>query len=424
MGKINSFIKKLGPGLLFAGTAIGVSHLVQSTKAGAEFGFGLTWALIIAILLKYPFFKFAPKYSIATNESVLHGYKKLHPIIPVIFFIITLGTMFTIQTAVTIVTAGIANSVFDNIISIEIWTVIILFISFLLLIIGKYNTLDRVIKILIIALAVSTILSFFFAGINFDQAIKLEQVFPKESVSIVFLIAFMGWMPAPLDVSVWNSLWTVEKIKLQKQNSISNSMFDFNLGYFGTAILGICFIGVGYFTIYNSSEKLSESTALFSEQLIRLYTDNLGDWSYYLIAFAALSTMLSTTITALDASPRAMGITSELILNKKIKKAYLFWISLLSIGTLIIFFVFTSQMGLLIEIATILSFLTAPFFAVINYLLITSKYTPADFRPNLFMHILSVVGIIYLLGFSVWFLLNGGSEKIFYILNRYLEFYN
>ena len=61
MGRINSFIKKLGPGLLFAGTAIGVSHLVQSTKAGAEFGFGLTWALLIAILLKYPFFKFAPK---------------------------------------------------------------------------------------------------------------------------------------------------------------------------------------------------------------------------------------------------------------------------------------------------------------------------------------------------------------------------
>ena len=407
MGRINSFIKKLGPGLLFAGTAIGVSHLVQSTKAGAEFGFGLTWALLIAILLKYPFFKFAPKYSIATNESVLHGYQKLHPIIPIIFFIITLGTMFTIQTAVTIVTAGIANSIFGNILSIEVWTLIILFFSFLLLIIGKYNTLDKVIKILIITLAVSTILSFLFAGANFDETINLEQVFPKESVSIVFLIAFMGWMPAPLDVSVWNSIWTVEKIKLHKQNSISNSMFDFNLGYFGTAILGICFIGVGYFTIYNSSEILSESAAIFSDQLIRLYTDNLGDWSYYLIAFAALSTMLSTTITALDASPRAMGITTELILNKEIKKGYLFWISILSVGTLIIFFVFTSQMGLLIKVATILSFLTAPFFAIINYLLITSKHTPKDFRPNILMHILSIIGIIYLVGFSVFFLIKG-----------------
>ena len=55
MGKANDILKKLGPGLLFAGAAIGVSHLVQSTKAGADFGLGLIWALIIANIFKYPF---------------------------------------------------------------------------------------------------------------------------------------------------------------------------------------------------------------------------------------------------------------------------------------------------------------------------------------------------------------------------------
>ena len=48
--------KRLGPGLLFAGAAIGVSHLVQSTRAGADFGWGLLWALLLANLMKYPFF--------------------------------------------------------------------------------------------------------------------------------------------------------------------------------------------------------------------------------------------------------------------------------------------------------------------------------------------------------------------------------
>ena len=407
MGKVNDFLKKLGPGLLFAGTAIGVSHLVQSTKAGAEFGFGLTWALFIAIILKYPFFKYAPKYSLVTNESVLHGYKKLHPTLPVFFFLITLGTMFTIQTAVTIVTAGLANSIFGNIISVEIWTLIILLLSFFLLLIGKYKTLDKLIKYLIIALTISTILSFIFAGLNFGNPVDIKQVFPTDSSGVIFLIAFMGWMPAPLDVSIWNSLWTIEKRKQQKNYSVSNSLFDFNLGYFGTAILGVCFIGVGYFTIFGTEEILSESAGIFSNQLIHLYTDNLGYWSYYLIAFAAFSTMLSTTITALDASPRAMGITTELIFNKKIKHAYLFWLIILLFGTIIIFFSFTSQMGLLIKIATILSFLTAPFYAIMNYLLISSKYTPKKNRPSKKMHILSILGIIYLLGFSVFFLIKG-----------------
>ena len=47
-----NFFKKLGPGLLFAGAAIGVSHLVQSTRAGADFGFSLIWALILANFIK------------------------------------------------------------------------------------------------------------------------------------------------------------------------------------------------------------------------------------------------------------------------------------------------------------------------------------------------------------------------------------
>ena len=49
--------KTFGPGILFACTAIGVSHLVQSTRAGAEFGFMILGFVILANVLKYPFFE-------------------------------------------------------------------------------------------------------------------------------------------------------------------------------------------------------------------------------------------------------------------------------------------------------------------------------------------------------------------------------
>ena len=147
--------------------------------------------------------------------------------------------------------------------------------------------------------------------------------------------------------------------------------------------------------------------SIFSNQLINLYTSSLGDWSYYLIAIAAFSTMLSTTITAFDASPRAMAVTTELIFDKKIKHIYIIWLLILCFGTITIFFIFSSQMGMLIKIATILSFLTAPFYAITNYILITSNKTPKEFRPSKLMHLLSVLGIIYLVGFSVFFLIKG-----------------
>ena len=185
----NNIFKKLGPGLLFAGAAIGVSHLVQSTKAGADFGLGLIWALIIANIFKYPFFQFGPKYALATGESVLKGYKKLSRNILVIYFILTIATMFSIQTAVTIVTAGIAKSISGDLFSIELWTVLITFFCSLILIIGKYKTLDKVIKFIIIILAISTITATLIAGFDLEAEINFNQSFPTDSLGIMFLIA-------------------------------------------------------------------------------------------------------------------------------------------------------------------------------------------------------------------------------------------
>ena len=94
-----SKIKKLGPGLLFAGAAIGVSHLVQSTRAGADYGWGLLWALLLVNLFKYPFFQFGQRYAAATGETLLDGYKRMGKGVLVTYYILNFATMFTIQAA-------------------------------------------------------------------------------------------------------------------------------------------------------------------------------------------------------------------------------------------------------------------------------------------------------------------------------------
>ncbi|MDC1179919.1 Nramp family divalent metal transporter [Flavobacteriaceae bacterium] len=399
-----NFLKKLGPGILFAGAAIGVSHLVQSTKAGADFGFGLVWALLLVNLFKFPFFQYGPKYANATGESLLEGYKKLGANILYFYVIISLATMFTIQTAVTIVTAGIASSLTNNIISVEQWTIIILIVCSVLLYFGKYKMLDKMIKIVISILALSTILATYLAYNNFSYDFNLSQVLPKNNVEIAFLIAFMGWMPAPLDISVWHSIWTIEKNKSDGIQEMKTTLFDFNVGYFGTIILGISFVLLGYFVMNGSNLSFSSSATTFATQLIEMYTSTFGSWSYIIIGLATFTTMFSTTITTLDASPRAMHKATELISNKKIKNGYIYWLFFLVIGTITIFFNFNSEMGTLVKVATIVSFITAPFYAIINYILISSSHTPKKYRPSTFMHILSTIGIFFLLGFGIWYL--------------------
>ncbi len=181
-----NWFKKLGPGLLFAGAAIGVSHLVQSTRSGADFGFGLLWALGLIHIVKYPFFQFGPRYATATGESLLDGYKKIGKSVLIVFFILNLATMFTIQAAVTIVTAGLASNLFGITSNPVIWSIIITGICFLLLLIGKYKLLDNLIKVIIVLLTISTVISLIIAIDNSNSTINFIQILPKGTVEVSF----------------------------------------------------------------------------------------------------------------------------------------------------------------------------------------------------------------------------------------------
>ena len=398
--------KSLGPGLLFAGAAVGVSHLVQSTRAGADFGFGLLWALLIAALFKYPFFQFGPRYAAATGETLLDGYKKLGKGILVVSYSISFVTMFIIQAAVTIVTAGLAVNLF-GLFDMTTWSILITILSISLLLVGKYKLLDSLMKYVILVLTICTLIAVSVALMKNNQAFTFTQVFPKGTIEITFLIAFLGWMPAPLDVSVWQSIWSLEKDKATlKTTTTKQAIFDFNVGYVGTIFLAVCFVILGALVMYNSGESFSNKGDVFASQLIALYTQNLGKFTYIFISIAAFTTMFSTTVTTLDASPRTMSKANDLLFSEKIKLGYWFWIILLGIGTYIILRYFRDNMGLMVKIATILSFLTAPFYAILNFILISGKHTPKKHQPSLYLKILSVCGIIFLIVFSAWFLLN------------------
>ena len=398
--------KSLGPGLLFAGAAVGVSHLVQSTRAGADFGFGLLWALLIAALFKYPFFQFGPRYAAATGETLLDGYKKLGKGILVVSYSISFVTMFIIQAAVTIVTAGLAVNLF-GLFDMTTWSILITILSISLLLVGKYKLLDSLMKYVILVLTICTLIAVSVALMKNNQAFTFTQVFPKGTIEITFLIAFLGWMPAPLDVSIWQSIWSLEKDKATlKTTTTKQAIFDFNVGYVGTIFLAVCFVILGALVMYNSGESFSNKGDVFASQLIALYTQNLGKFTYIFISIAAFTTMFSTTVTTLDASPRTMSKANDLLFSEKIKLGYWFWIILLGIGTYIILRYFSDNMGLMVKIATILSFLTAPFYAILNFILISGKHTPKKHQPSLYLKILSVCGIIFLIVFSAWFLLN------------------
>ena len=399
--------KTLGPGILFASTAIGVSHLVQSTRTGANYGFGLLFFIIIANLFKYPFFEFASRYANCTETSIIDGYKKLGSWVLWTYLIITLISMFFITSAVAAVTSGFLQNLFQTT-KLGLWNHIILFlICGSILSFGKYNHLDSLIKLIGLTLLISTLLAFVLVLLKGPTSNTLFPLIEYNNTDILFIIALMGWMPTAVDLSSWNSLWTLERIKQTKfKPSLDQTIFEFNMGYIFSAFLSLCFLTLGAYLMFGTNSSFHNSSALFANQVIKLYTQSIGSWSYLIISIAGFSIMFGTCIAVFDGYARSANECIKLVQNQKDskKKYYDILIWTLVVGSLVIIIMFGNKLKQLVDLATTISFMIAPLVALANFKLVTFPFLDKDRVPPRWLQNLAIGGIIYLIGFGLLFI--------------------
>ena len=412
-------MKVLGPGLLYAGAAIGVSHIVQSTRAGASYGFQLVWVVIIANLLKYPFFELGPRYAAVTGKSLLEGYESLGRWALPLFLLMTLASMFIPIAAITLVTAGIAQSIFNLPYSTVVWCFVTLGVSVLILLSGRYAVLDRITKFVVLLLSITTLTAVFLvlskqSNLNFTHH---NQFAFHNKDDLFFLLAFMGWMPAPIEISVWHSLWTLENKKLKADKiSLKEVLTDFNVGFWGTIVLALAFVCLGACLMYPTGIRFSAQAIPFSEQFIGLYTKSIGSWTYPIVAFSALATMFSTMLTCLDAYPRVTARAMNLWIGDWVERkenrsasllmTYRFWMGAIVLGSGFILLFLANNMKTLVDFATFIAFLFAPVLAGMNLMCAHKHRLQWEQLTRPFWLIaLSHVGMVYLVGFSLYFIL-------------------
>jgi Mn2+/Fe2+ NRAMP family transporter len=316
--------------------------------------------------------------------------------------------MFTIQGAVTLVTASIAASLFGG--NPSTWSLFLLLGGALVLLFGNYAALDRLIKWVVVLLTISTMIATFFAALRY-QGPLLTVVPPRwDWPTFSFLIAFMGWMPSAIDISVWSSLWSLEQSKSQNQPLVlKDALLDFRVGYLGTAFIAFFFMALGALVLFPQQQVFASSGPGFAKQFIDMYTSLLGDWSFPLIATAALTTMASTTVTCLDAFPRVLTALSEFLpswdKHPSNSLRYRLSLAMIALGSWLTIQWFGRHMVRLVDIATTLSFLTAPLLAWMNYRLVTAPWFPEEARPGPRLQALSLVGLVFLSLFALAFLI-------------------
>jgi len=413
----SGILRALGPGLLFAAAAVGVSHLVQSTRAGAEYGLALVGVVIVANLIKYPAFRFGPLYSVATGKSILEGYRRQGTWALVLYGLLTLATMFAVLAAIGVVTAGLAMATLGIKLSPVLGAAILIVACATLLAVGRYHWLDRVTKVLVGVLTVSTLLATAFAlpRVDFGGAWILR---PSEldKKTIFFLAALIGWMPSAIDVSVWQSLWTLARAADSGHTPTpKESSADFHVGYVGTAVLALCFVVMGAGVMHGKGATLAATAGAFAAQVISLYTQTLGAWSRPLIGTAAFAVMFSTLLTVVDGFPRALavltarfrgaesGATFELDQPAQ-RRAYWVALGVISAGAIALIAFFMTSMRMLVDVATTASFLTAPVLSVLNHRAVLGSEVPEALRPKRWLYWGSLFGIVFQAAFAIFYL--------------------
>ena len=366
-----SKLKAMGPGILMATAAVGGSHIVSSTQAGGSYGWSLLLLVILANVFKYPFFRFGAEYTADTGKTLVEGYAEKGKLYLWIFFILNVFSAMVNTAGVAILCSAIIASAFPMIgLSITQWSLILVAIIWAMLLFGGYKLLDGMAKWIMSALTIATVLVK-----HPEHSSDFVEKTPWQMAALPFIVSLLGWMPAPIEISAINSLWSAEKKKTVNFNT-EDALFDFNVGYIGTAILAVFFVALGALIQYPTGQAVEAASAKYISQFVGMYASVLGEWSRYLITFIAFLCIFD--------SSKSLNI----------------WMTITAIIGIIIIKFFAGQVSTMLRFAMIGSFLTTPFFALLNYALVTRENKNL---PSWLKH-LAIAGLIFLFGFAIFFI--------------------
>ena len=388
-------LQTLGPGIILAAAAVGASHLVASTQAGALFGWQLWWVILLVNVLKYPFFRFGVTYTLTHNESLVSGYYRKHKLYLWAFTLLNLIAAVVNTAGVLLLTASLLQ-LFVPQLSLALLCWLILFACLLVLLGGQYRSLDAISKWIMMSLSLATVVAVIIAWqTHVPPPADFEPPSPWQLASLAFLVAMMGWMPVPIELSAINSLWLRSKQKLTAL-TLRDGLFDFNLGYWSTAVLALLFLALGALVQFGAPQPIAMAGTRFAEQFVSMYAATIGEWSQYLVGAIAFLCMFGTTLAVLDGYARTLRESHRILAKRKTSLRW--WVIGQSIAGMLVILYFQSALGPMLSFAMTLAFVTTPFFAWLNYMLVR--------RQNLSkaLHAWAWLGLLYLAGFTLVYL--------------------
>jgi len=332
---IRDWFKNIGPGPLVAAAFIGPGTVTLCTIAGVNFGYALLWAMALSIIATVTLQEMSARLGIITQKGLSEVIRTeiKHPIFRRLIIILVLSAIVIGNAAYE--AGNISGSVlgletvFKNYsfelgsLNFNVLSLVIGLVAFVLLYLGSYKVLEKVLITLVILMSVSFLITAVLTKPDLAEVFKGIFVPTTPNESILTIIGLIGTTVVPYNLFLHASL---VKEKWNQQSDLKHAKKDTAIAVVLGGLVSMCII-ISAAAIQNQEVSSAADLAMGLEPLF-------GSYAKYFLALGLFAAGITSTITAALAA--AYVATGCLGWNTELKstKFRAVWMIILFLGVL------------------------------------------------------------------------------------------
>ena len=319
--------RKIGPGLILAGTIVGSGELIVTTVLGAENGYTLLWLILVSCVIKIVVQNELGRYTIATGETSLEAFNRVPgPRLGVSWVV---WTWFVAQILIMFGIGGMLGAISEVLntmvpgVPIKAWIWVINVVTVALLVLGRYELVEKFSIALVVGFTVMTVIS---AGYLLGQPEYFSWAQVIEGLSFhlpeggfltaVAVFGITGVGASELSIYPY---WCLEKgyARFTGPRDDTGAWRERARGWIRVmgfdvvnAMLFYTFTTVAFYLlgagVLRGMGVMPQGSQMVGT-LSNMYTQTLGDWSRYVFLLGAAAVFYSTVFGGTAARSRMLA---------------------------------------------------------------------------------------------------------------------
>ena len=333
---IKNWFKNIGPGPLVAAAFIGPGTVTLCTIAGVHFGFALLWAMVLSIIATVTLQEMSARLGIITQKGLSEVIRTeiKNPIFRKIIIILVLSAIVIGNAAYE--AGNISGSVLGletvlknhsleiGSLRLNVFSLVIGLVGFLLLYVGNYKLLEKVLIALVTVMSIAFLITAILTKPDLSEIIKGIFIPKTPKGSLLTIVGLIGTTVVPYNLFLHASL---VKEKWGRQSDLKYARKDTVIAVVLGGLVSMCII-ISAAAIQHQEVNSAADLALGLEPLF-------GSYAKYFLAIGLFAAGITSTITAALAAAYVatgcLGWKTEL----KSAKFRAVWMFILFLGVLL-----------------------------------------------------------------------------------------